>query len=197
MSCGVGGRRGWDPALLWLWCRLAAPAPIQSLAWELPYATGAALKRAPPKKKYLVLPHLWCGLWLWLGLNPWHRQAHMPQVWPKKKKKKKKKGKKFPSHKILIAKRCSYHAIKPSFCLWLMADHHLTHLSPFLFSRIPCMCHFFSGCQGLWHSLPVSVSTLLFFHFLFIYLFIFVLLPFLEPLPRHMEVPRLGVESEL
>ena len=30
---------------------------------------------------------------------------------------------------------------------------------------------------------------------LFIYLFVFF--PFLGPLPRHMEVPRLGVESEL
>ena len=30
---------------------------------------------------------------------------------------------------------------------------------------------------------------------LFIYLFVF--LPFLGPVPRHMEVPRLGVESEL
>ena len=27
--------------------------------------------------------------------------------------------------------------------------------------------------------------------------FFFVFLPFLGPLPRHMEVPRLGVESEL
>ena len=26
------------------WCRLAAVAPIRSLAWELPHATGAALK---------------------------------------------------------------------------------------------------------------------------------------------------------
>ena len=35
--------------LLWLWCRQAAVAPIRRLAWEPPYATGAALKR--PKKK--------------------------------------------------------------------------------------------------------------------------------------------------
>ena len=35
------------PALLWLWCRSAATALIQPLAWELPYAAGAA----PPKKK--------------------------------------------------------------------------------------------------------------------------------------------------
>ena len=34
-----------DLALLWLWCRQAAVAPIQPLAWEPPYATGMALKR--------------------------------------------------------------------------------------------------------------------------------------------------------
>ena len=31
-------------ALLWLWCRLAATTPIRPLAWEPPYAVGAALK---------------------------------------------------------------------------------------------------------------------------------------------------------
>ena len=41
MSCGVGQRRGLDPELLWLWCRLAARAPNQPLAWEPPYASGA------------------------------------------------------------------------------------------------------------------------------------------------------------
>ena len=45
MSCGVGQRHGLDPAWLWLWCRPAATALIQPLAWELPYAEGAALKR--------------------------------------------------------------------------------------------------------------------------------------------------------
>ena len=46
MSRGVGCRRGSDLALLWLrlWCRLAAIAPIRSLAWEHPYAAGAALE---------------------------------------------------------------------------------------------------------------------------------------------------------
>ena len=34
-----------DPALLWLWCRPAAIALTGSLAWEPPYAVGAALKR--------------------------------------------------------------------------------------------------------------------------------------------------------
>ena len=37
MSCGIGRRRGSDPALLWLWRRLAATAPIRPLVWELPY----------------------------------------------------------------------------------------------------------------------------------------------------------------
>ena len=36
--------------MLWLWCRLAAAAPIGPLTWELPYAVGTALKR---KKKFL------------------------------------------------------------------------------------------------------------------------------------------------
>ena len=33
-----------DLALLWLWCRLAAAALIQTLAWELLCAAGATLK---------------------------------------------------------------------------------------------------------------------------------------------------------
>ena len=33
------------PALLCLWCRLTATTPIQTLAWEPPYAAGVALKR--------------------------------------------------------------------------------------------------------------------------------------------------------
>ena len=44
-------RRGSDLALLQLWCRAAAVALIGPLAWEPPYATGAALKRQKDKKK--------------------------------------------------------------------------------------------------------------------------------------------------
>ena len=40
-----------DPALLWLWCRPTAAAPFPLLAWELPYAAGAALKTKKKKKK--------------------------------------------------------------------------------------------------------------------------------------------------
>ena len=45
MSCGAGRRRGSDTKLLWVWCRLAATALIQPLAWEPPYATISTLKR--------------------------------------------------------------------------------------------------------------------------------------------------------
>ena len=44
VSSGVGHRCGVDPKLLWLWRRPAATAPIPPLAWEPPYAAGAALK---------------------------------------------------------------------------------------------------------------------------------------------------------
>ena len=50
MSCGVGRRHGSDLALLWLWRRPAATAPIRPRAWEPPYAAGAALKGQKTKK---------------------------------------------------------------------------------------------------------------------------------------------------
>ena len=45
MNCGVGRRRGLDPALLWQWPSPAATALIRPLAWEPPHAIGVALKR--------------------------------------------------------------------------------------------------------------------------------------------------------
>ena len=45
-GCGVGQRCSSDLALLWLWRRLVATAPIRPLAWEPPYAPGAALEKA-------------------------------------------------------------------------------------------------------------------------------------------------------
>ena len=41
--------------MLWLWHRLAAVALFRPLAWGLPYAEGAALKR----KKNLSLASVW------------------------------------------------------------------------------------------------------------------------------------------
>ena len=53
-SCGVDLRSGSDLALLWLWCKLAAVAPIGPLAWEPPYATSVVLKRQKIKKNDIV-----------------------------------------------------------------------------------------------------------------------------------------------
>ena len=53
MSCGVGHRLGSDSALLWLWRRLAAVAPIRPLAWEPQYAAGTAQEMAKSQKKKL------------------------------------------------------------------------------------------------------------------------------------------------
>ena len=50
MSCGVCHRCGSDLVLLWLWHRLAAIALIRPLAWEPPYAAGAAQEMAKRQK---------------------------------------------------------------------------------------------------------------------------------------------------
>ena len=47
MSCGVGHRRALAPVLLWL----AVTALIGPLAWETPYAVGAALETAKKRQK--------------------------------------------------------------------------------------------------------------------------------------------------
>ena len=52
--CGVGRRRGSYLSLLWLWPRPAATAPIGSLAWEPPYAHGAALKGQKTEKIIII-----------------------------------------------------------------------------------------------------------------------------------------------
>ena len=52
MSCGVGRKCGSDLALLWLWRRLVATAPIRPLAREPPNATEAALEKTKKKKKF-------------------------------------------------------------------------------------------------------------------------------------------------
>ena len=51
MSRGVGLRRGSDPEVLWLWCRLVATVPIGPLAWEPPCATAADPEKAKSQNK--------------------------------------------------------------------------------------------------------------------------------------------------
>ena len=54
MSCAVGCRHGSDLVLLWLWRRPATAAPVRLLAWEPPYATGAALKSNKQTKNKII-----------------------------------------------------------------------------------------------------------------------------------------------
>ena len=51
MSWGIGHSLSLDPALLWLWHRPAAAAPIRPLDWEPPYGAGAALEKTKNKNK--------------------------------------------------------------------------------------------------------------------------------------------------
>ena len=50
----IGHRHSSDPKLLWLWQRPVATAPIQPLAWEPPYAAGAA-ERNSKKDKIIII----------------------------------------------------------------------------------------------------------------------------------------------
>ena len=61
VSCGVSCRCGSDLTLLWLCCRLAAAAPIPLLAWELPCAMSAALKKQEKQEKKIssVTPQIY------------------------------------------------------------------------------------------------------------------------------------------
>ena len=45
-----------DPTLPWLWHRLAAAAPIRSLAWELIFAAGEAITRKRKNKRKSFVP---------------------------------------------------------------------------------------------------------------------------------------------
>ena len=68
MSCGVGHRCSLDPA--WLWCRPSALALIRPLAWELPYAAGAALKNKKKTKTKTKKPLLYDSAIPFLGTYP-------------------------------------------------------------------------------------------------------------------------------
>ena len=51
VNCGAGCRCGSDLALLWLWRRPVATAPIGPLAWEPPYAAEADQRNSKKTKK--------------------------------------------------------------------------------------------------------------------------------------------------
>ena len=64
MSRGVGRRRGSNPILLWLWCSLAAVAPIHPLTWEPPCASSVALKSGKKKKNLTAAALVTVEMWV-------------------------------------------------------------------------------------------------------------------------------------
>ena len=65
MSCSsVGHRRDLDLVLLWPWHRPEATDPIGPLAWEPPYAGGAALEMA--KRQIYIYIYISFDVWDWL-----------------------------------------------------------------------------------------------------------------------------------
>ena len=81
MSCGVGHRCSSGPMLLRLWCRPVAIAWIGPLAWEPPYATGAAQEMAKrKKKKKTCLP--WPNKFAKLSLLPYQSEIFAIHSFP-------------------------------------------------------------------------------------------------------------------
>ena len=58
MNCGGGCRHGSDLVFLWPWCRPAAAAQIQLLAWEFLYAEGAVIKSKKRKKEMKIISNI-------------------------------------------------------------------------------------------------------------------------------------------
>ena len=56
-------------ALLWLWHRLAATAPIRPLAWDPPYAMGAALEKAKRLKTKIYI-YIYIFFFFWVLASP-------------------------------------------------------------------------------------------------------------------------------
>ena len=76
-------------------------------------------------------------------------------------------------------------------CLFRSFAHFSIGLLAFLLlSCISCLC-----ILKMKH-LSVALFDIIFSHSVLSFFFFFVFLPFLGPLSRHMEVPRLGVQSE-
>ena len=67
----------------------------------------------------------------------------------------------------------------------------VTYIWASLYSGVP----FWRGTGHI--SIVKALRSAVIKSFLNFFFFFFVFLPFLRPLPRHMEAPRLGVESEL
>ena len=69
MSCDVGCRCGSDLALLWLWRRSVATAPIGPLAWEPPICRRSGPRNGKKPKKKKKKKDIWVILYLYFLLG--------------------------------------------------------------------------------------------------------------------------------
>ena len=113
----------------WLWCRTAATALIQPLTWELPYASGVALKKKDNKQPFVIGPIilpifpmgklryrriLWLSqdervsgrAWIWTWLEPLCPQYH--------------KDKGQETHILTLFSFCFWPAVDPWVCSLLI-----------------------------------------------------------------------------
>ena len=89
MSCDVGHRHSLDPALLRLWHKPAAVAPVRPLAWESSYAMNGALKKGTKKNIFKVrVGYEWeevnggfLGYILFLVLSSGYVRAHLIKIY--------------------------------------------------------------------------------------------------------------------
>ena len=160
-----------------------AAAPIQPLAQEFSYAAGAAIKRKK-NAQHLQLPHICQGHTWQLPSSPVHLAAatlnllHFPKDSPP----------------LWFCIFC-FLVLMPFLLLISSLQLPLKYHFPEVFPPRPGWSPLSPPCYCLQSSLRactvqsagLSLLLLLFFFFFF----------FLRPHPRHMEVPRLGVQSEL
>ena len=79
---------------------------------------------------------------------------------------------------------------------WTPGSHHCSQDSDGWYDYLQVLClYFLATAFTLWFFF--FIYFFLSFVFFVVVLLLLLLLLFLGPLPRHMEVPRLGVQSEL
>ena len=118
MSCSIGCRCSWDSVLLCLWHRVAAATPTQLLAWELPYAAGAAVKKKKKKKKKQTNTHT-------------HK---------KKKQKKPTELTNMPHFLILLSSFLAFHLLHPQPSLLSSIKQVIVCITERLLALCPMLC---------------------------------------------------------